>query len=266
MRPGPFENFVEYLNIAAGAILLARMFQQRLAGTYRFLVAYFLVDLAESLVVIACKAAGSDMWWAYTYMTGQGIKAILGIVLARDFFRMALAEHPALSRFGQKVMAVTFLAGCLISVLNLGFGDAFNGAPLMGRFLSFERSTELLLMALLLMMGAFLLWFPARTRRNVALCIAGFILYSFQRWAGLLVVALWPRNWLLQREVSTVMLSFSLALLTFWIIALRRDGEKIAATTSIVQNPSTVAHLTSQLEAINARLKTVAEDKAPVLD
>jgi hypothetical protein len=48
MHPGPFENCVWYLNLAAVGALLARLYFQRLARIYRLLFLYLVMGSLQS--------------------------------------------------------------------------------------------------------------------------------------------------------------------------------------------------------------------------
>lgn len=262
MRPGPFENAVWYLNIAAALVLLARMHFQQLTGIYRLLVAYIVVDLIGDLAMLSATLAGSDEWVAFTYYGGQGIKVVLAAFVAMELFRLALIEHPALGRFGQKVIGYFFGFGVVLGALNVWFGTRYQGSEITGVFTGFERSMDLAVMVAMLLMIAFLLWYPVRMRRNVALCIGGFVLYSFQRWALLLSEALSPP---LLRMLSTIMLCLSFGLFVFWTVTLRRSGEEITTVTGHRWNPASAAHLSDKLDQINARMKTIDQSKSSTI-
>ena len=263
MRPGAFENFIWYLNIAAGIGLIARMYFERLTGAYPALLAYLATNTCGDMATLSVTLAGRYKWAAFSYYGAQGAKVVVAAFVAMELFRLALAEHPALARFGQKAIGYFFGAGFLLGALNVWFGARYQGSRSTGVFIAFERSMDLMVMVALLLMAGFLLWYPVRMRRNAALCIAGFVLYSFQRWAGLLMEALWPP---MLRGISTGMLCLSLVLLIFWSLALRREGERVNAVTGLHWDPSSAAHLTSQLERINARLKSLEHDKAEITD
>jgi len=64
---------------------------------------------------------------------------------------------------------------------------------------------------------------PVRTRRNVAVWLGGFLLYSVSRWTGLLLTNRFPQ---LTHELSVAMLAASLACFIGWSLMLNRGGEK----------------------------------------
>jgi len=263
MRPGSFENAVYYLNIAAAICLIFRMYSQRLAGAYRLLLLYLIVDVCGDLAMLAATLAGSDKWDAFAYYWGQAAKVVLAAFVAMELFRLALAEHPALGRFGQRVIGYFFGTGFLVAAVNVWFGFRYQGSEITGIFTAFERSMDMAVMVALLLMVAFLLWYPVRMRRNVALCIGGFVLYSFERWALLLIEALNPPS---LREVSTVMLCLSLALFVFWTLGLNRAGERVSTVTGHRWSAASAANLAAKLNHINAHMKALEGDSKAIID
>jgi hypothetical protein len=101
----------------------------------------------------------------------------------------------------------------------------------------------------------FLLWFPVKVRRNVAVCIGTFAFYMFHRWALLLLANQYPKY---SATLSAVMVVLSLACLVFWMLCLRPEGEIVTTVTGHRWNPEETEHLLGQLDAINARLEQMA--------
>lgn len=262
VRPGLSENLLWYLNIAGAMGLLARMFIHRLSRVYRLLTVYLLADVCGDLAMLAATLARSDEAVAFTYYGAQAVKVVLGAFVAMELFRLALAEHPALGRFGQRVIGYFFACGFVLGALNVWFGTRYEGSQITGVFTAFERSMDLAVMVALLLMTVFLLWYPVRMRRNVALCIAGFVLYSFERWALLLAEALKASD---LRAISTAMLSLSLSVLVFWIAALRRSGEKMTTVTGHRWDAASAVQLSEKLDRINTRMKALDEGNKPAI-
>ncbi len=251
------------MNIAATAALIARLCWERLAGTYRILVLYLLVDFTGGALQIVFY--GNDRFTRAIYFAAQTLKVTAAIFVAMELFRLALAQQPALARFGRRATGYFFGAAATLAAVNVLFGAAAakHNKPIVGRFLAFERSMDLTVMVVLLLMSVFLLWFPVRTRRNAAVCIAGFVLYSSQRWVGLLLIDLWPDY---TRQFSTAMLCVSLACLIAWVILLRRDGETTTVQTGHGWNPVEAERLRLQLDAINTRLGRSGRDNTAIAD
>jgi hypothetical protein len=243
-----------FLNMAAEAVLFARLYFQRLAGIYPFLIAYLLAVLIDQVLSLAFAGRQHQNTYALIYFAGQGVKVILVILVVLELFDRALIQQPALARFGRRMLGYLFSLAVGIGLLNLllDAGAASGANSFLVRFLRLERSVDLVALILLIVMGGFLLWFPVRARRNAVYCLAGFMMYSFFRWTGLLLNNLWPQS---SQNFSVVMLTVSLVCTVGWTVLLKPEGEKETVVTGHSWNPDQAKRLTVQLNAINSRLE-----------
>ena len=248
---GRLEQWLWYFNIAAAVILLVRLYQSRLAGIYSTLILYLGVDTFQQIVELAVLRR--PKLYGRVYFGGQAIKVALAVFVVVQLYRLALAQHPALAVFGRRTLIYLFGAGAVVSAAGLPLDPTLRNdpSPILHAFLRFERSVDLFTLVVLLVIAGFLLWFPVRTRRNVALCLAGFVFYSLERWTGLLLINLWP-DWV--RPISVTMLGFSFVCLAAGIVFLRRSGETHSTVTGHRWNAAEARRLSVQLDAINDRL------------
>jgi hypothetical protein len=214
------EHAMWYINMAAAAVLFARLCAQRLVRAYPFLFAYLFADALEQIVA----SAFAERRHIYTviYFAGQTVKVALAIFVVLELYELALAQQPALARFGRRILGYLFsVAAGFYLLLVFDGADRKRGALLVG-FLRLERSLDLFAFIVLISIAGFLLWFPVRVRRNVAVWLGGFLLYSFSRWTGLLLTNRFPQ---LTHELSVAMLGASLACVFGWSLMLTREGE-----------------------------------------
>lgn len=258
----PFNSVVQalwYLNMAAAVVLFVRLYFQRLAGIYPFLIAYLLVQSLELVLARVYAVPGWRNTYARIYFGGQGVKVILVILVVLELFDRALMQQPALARFGRRMLGYSFSLAVAIGLVNLlldaGAASGVNG--LLKPFLRLERSVDLVALILLIVMSGFLLWFPVRAHRNAVYCLAGFMLYSFCRWTGLLLANLWPPNLWPQfnQNLNVALLTVTLVCLAGWTLMLKPEGEKKTVVTGHSWNPDRAERLTVQLNAINSRLE-----------
>jgi hypothetical protein len=250
MAFNPVVTVLWCLNIAASAVLFARLYFQRLAGIYPFLIAYFLAQSLEQVVTLAFARPGWRNTYARIYFAGQGVKVILAILVVLELFDRALIQQPALARFGRRMLGYSFSLAVGIGLVNLLL-DTGRANSFLTRFLRLERSVDLVAFILLLIMSGFLLWFPVRAHRNAVYWLGGFMIYLFFRWTGLLLDNLWHQ---FSQGISVVMLAVALVCLAGWTLLLRPEGEKQIVVTGHSWNPDQAERLTVQLNAINSRL------------
>ena len=235
----------------ATAALIVRLCWERLAGIYRLLVLYLLVSLTGGVLQIVFASEHGKLFGIYA--ASETLRVIAAIFVAIELFRLALVQQPALARFGRSMIGYIFAAAAILAGLNMRFGAAAakQDNPIVGRFLAFERSMDLDGRGGFDFDERFPVVVPGRTRRNAAISIAGFVIYSFQAWVGFLLIDLWPDY---KRQFSTAMLCVSLACLMAWIILLRRDGETTTVQTGHGWNPVEAGASEFELDAINTRL------------
>jgi hypothetical protein len=153
------------------------------------------------------------------------VKVGLAIFVILEVYQLALAQQPALARFSRRMVGYLFAVAiaCGLGNLRLGFeGADRNRGALLVSFLRLERSVDLFAFIALMSITGFLLLFPVRVRRNLAIWLGGLLLYSFSRWTGLLLTNAFPQ---LTHELSIAMLAASLACWIGWSLMLNRKGE-----------------------------------------
>jgi hypothetical protein len=105
----------------------------------------------------------------------------------------------------------------------------------------------------LILVSVFMMWFPVRVPRNVAIYIGGFVAYFVTRWGGVLMLGL-RRD--LVATIDLTMLSIALVCFVAWIALLRPEGQTASTVTGHRWNPVEMDRLSGQLAAINAKLET----------
>jgi hypothetical protein len=247
-----FQLTVFYLNIAATAALIVRLLLSGLYAPYRCLFIYLGVDLTESVMAAVFRHNG--FIYGIIYYAGQGLKMILAVLVVLELYRLALAGQPTLASYGRKTVSYVLTGAAAVALLGLAIDRTVppGRPPFLYRFLSFERTMDVCLFIFLLLIIAFMTWFPVRMKQNVALYIGGFVLYFLARASGLLLINILPPQY--TNAMSNVMLSISLTCLVVWLIALRREGEQAITVVGHRWNPAATERLITQLEAINASL------------
>jgi hypothetical protein len=253
-RLSPIELDIWYFHIAGTFALVARLYQTGLIRTYRWFGIYMLVGLAGSTLNIYFLQTHRLRCYAETYMIGMGMKMIVSVFVLLELYRVALASQPAIARFGRQTVGYALVVAAAIAALGLILDrSAPKDQPLLlYRYFKVERTMDVWALTFLLLITAFMLWFPVKLMRNAAFYLLGFVVYFSARSAGLLVVNLLTRRY--QPAVDSIMLGISLCCLLFWVFALRREDRDRATVIGHRWDPSAMDRLTGQLDAINASL------------
>jgi hypothetical protein len=226
---GGAEQALWYINMAAAGVLFARLYAQGLVRAYPFLFAYLFAETLEQTVAFAFTQ--DRHIYTEIYFAGATVKVGLAILVIHELYELALAQQPVLARFNRRMLGYLFAiaVACVLVNLLLEFEDGGRKRyVLLVSFLRLGRSVDLFAFIALISIAGFLFLFPVRVRRNVAIWLWGFLLYSFSRWTGLLLTNAFPQ---LAHGLSVAMLAASLACWIGWSLMLNREGEKEIVVT-----------------------------------
>jgi hypothetical protein len=242
------EQWLWYLNVAGNAAMLLALLWRNLAGLYRLLFLYFLVDLLQSVLGLSWPGFSFQI-----YAATQPIKWILSFWFVLELYGSALGPQPALAKFARGTVGTLLAVSAAISLTSifLGHPKSLDTDWVVTAFNRFDRTADSTVAIFLLLVSGFLLWYPVKVRRNVASYITGFILYFFTRWALLLLNDIWPQY---HYQVSAGLLGMAFACMAFWVLMMRPEGETALTVTGHRWNPAEAERLTLQLDTLNARL------------
>ena len=246
------EQALWYLNFIATLALLVRLVQCKLFRTYRFLFRFWLMQAVTTLVLFAIPLRST--LYANAYYTTQMLSLILAICVVLELYQEGLARHPSLAAFGRASVLVLMASAAVVAAFGVMLDSTMQPGQylIIHRFLTLERTLSLMVLVFLLLISAFLLWFPVQVKRNVVVYITGFVLFYFSRSAGLLAANLLPRA--AYQPMSVVLLGFSLGCLLLWSVGLRKEGEDQTTVTGNPGHAPALARLSTQLDEINAAL------------
>jgi len=249
---GGFERWVIYLNLGAALALLIRLGLYRLVFVYRWLTAYILAYAVE--FVVAATIPLRSTLYGYLYMLGESVDLLLSIFIVLELVGLSLAEHRALAVFGRKAVACTIGLAALLAAGGVMLDSVVlpGQSRFMHRFFTAERSLDFTVLVVLLVISAFMLWFPVKLRRNIVFYIGGFAVFYFSRTFGLLTINLLPPGSL--KVITNVLMCCSAGCLIAWLFGLRRENEDPTTVVGHRWNPAAMERLSGQLEAINATL------------
>jgi hypothetical protein len=244
-------NGVPPVELAATLILVASLAYRRLYSVYRFFFIYLAADALETAAALMVQRDRKE--YAIVYFAGQGLKMLLAVFVVLEIYRIALASHPALARYGKRTVSYVLAITAVIA----GTGFWIDHDTGLGRdaavrhFVTIERTMDAWMLLFLLMISVFILWFPVRLTRNNLLYIGGFLVYFLARSVGLLLSNAAPG---LVAKLDDSMIVTQIMCLILWTIALQPSGEKATVEVGHRWDPAAADRLRTQLNAINAAL------------
>ena len=102
-----------------------------------------------------------------------------------------------------------------------------------------------------LLLGAFAGWFPVGMKRNIARLLIGLMVLYGIGWVNMLLANGSSMNILWTNVVTALV---GICVMTYWLVTLGRAGELESASVIPAWNPARLAHMTGQLEEIQAQL------------
>jgi hypothetical protein len=244
-------DWVPAVELAATLILVVSLAYHRLHTVYRFFFVYLAADALETAAALIFQR--DRKIYAEIYFAGQGIRMLLAVFVVLEIYRIALASQPALARYGKSTVSYVLAAAAVVAAGGFWLDrDAGAGRDAVVRhFATFERTMDAWMLLFLLMISAFMLWFPVRLKRNNFLYIGGFVVYFLARSVGLLLSNAAPA---LVAKLDDGMIATQIICLIAWTIALQPAGEKATVEVGHRWDPDAAVRLQDQLNAINAAL------------
>jgi len=238
---------------AVGVLLAAaRMKWLDLWRAYPFLTSYLLASGLGLVVLTAMPVRTTYYFWVY--VATQTLSVLLAIFVTLELLKRTLAERPALSLFARRSLVYFFIAASVLA----GFAISIDRRHVPGRsiyverFLTFERSINLIVVVLLLLFAVFLAWFPVKLRRNVLIYSMSFLVGHAARALGLAIVNLSPSVALVY--ISMAMQLILLVCMSCWLIGMRREADDAMTVSGFHASPERVEEVGRALDTINASL------------
>ncbi len=236
--------------IAAG-ILLIRLWHERLLHRYKFVSLSLLCEIAD-LGLLAVPR--SKIVYLYVYAAYETVFSLVLIGLVIELFSLVVRNYPGIARSGRSFIRFAFALAILGSLLfALVYPQTGPGHfAILEHFFLVFRVTAFALMAFLVLVMAFVLWFPIPLTRNVLSLATGYSCYLICRALTRFAANLFgPNKYILLGTISMGVLFTSIV---FWITSLTRRGENVNVVVGHSWERGRTQGLVSQLEAINASL------------
>jgi hypothetical protein len=247
---------LEYANLALCVILVGRLLQTGLFRPYHFFFIYQAYDALQSL--FAFHQFKTERAGLLAYIGFQIPKLITSALVVLEIYRLSLERHPAIDKFSRKIVLYVFGACVLVSMVGVYYTHPLPREELRVYFFAILRSFDAANLLFLAVMGAFLLWFPIRLRRNLVAYVLGYVVY-FASQAALLTYGILAHN-VRQKQINNIAFyAITLVCLGFWIRSMQPEGEQKTTVTGHWWNPEENQRLIEKLDEINNTLERMAK-------
>ena len=248
----PFDQLV--LLIIQTALLLGlcvRLWSARLHRVYRYFFGYVLVSLLQTAVMSLVPF--DRVHYVYAWVATESLTVCFYALIVLELYTLILGDLVGIASLSRRYITGSIAIAILASLLLLFFEKT--PAGIASTFLIFERAIVSSLLIFVLLLTAFIVYYPVPLNRNVVVYSIAYSVY-FATKAGALFASNFSHQW--YRQVSTLLVGVSTACLMLWVFALSRGGETKSEVIGHRWQPNDRERLLSQLKAINASLARTA--------
>lgn len=242
--------------VAAGLLLsvalIVSMVSSGLHAVYKWFFVYICAGSVQGLVSLPFHP-NTDVY-AWIYFVSQPVIWLLYILIVLELYGLVLRGHRGIATLGRWTLLAALTVSVVVSLLSLApdLGGAAGPHAILIYYTVVERGIVSSLVVFLLLITAFLIWYPIPLTRNVILHAIVYSVYFLSS-----TMALFIRNITrleLTSTISAVLLGIVNACLLVWVIFLSRSGETQTVVLSRQWHPQADEHLLKQIDSINAAL------------
>ncbi len=249
-----WSRIAQYISNGFALILICRLLILRLHSVYRVFCLFLIWELAASAIFFL----GLD--YRLTWMGTRAVSWVLSLYMVYALLEAILSNFPGILRFSRRALNVVFASAVVFALLTAR--PEYSASALSGSLDPIDRALGITfvlervismaaLLALVFILG-FILWFPVRMPRNLAIFSIGYVLYFAAKTGLLLARSYWaPEKIDLLSILLNVILSTCFAC---WTIFITRQGEIARVQIGHSWHLLEQKRLIGQLEAMNTAL------------
>ncbi len=256
-------KLAQYVIEALALVLIFRLLSLRdkRNGVYSVFVVFLGVQLIGSVAYFACKRWHQldyrVIWFLFT-----ATLALFSLFLVYSLAKAVLAELPGILRFSRIFLNIVFPVAIIVSFSTakseywLTPVDDFDQrlSHLIAMFIIADKGISLACVLIMIAILGFILWFPVKMSKNLAVFSVGFVIY-FACKTGLELLILY--NATSGKTEAALDLGVNLVLITcflYWIFFIDSKGQVTEVRIGHGWHREEQEKLIGQLEALNGAL------------
>ena len=241
-------GILQALNAVIIVMLVVKLAANGVARTYWPVIGWLVLDAAERVLQLRFYKFGVVL-----FQLGQGLKLPFALLILWQLCRFVFAQYPAIGSFANRALR-TVIPLCVILGLVSFLTDpaaADGRSEHLQLVIAVARAATTAVLVFELLLGAFAGWFPVGMKRNIARLLIGLMVLYGIGWVNMLLANGSSMNILWTNVVTALV---GICVMTYWLVTLGRAGELESASVIPAWNPARLAHMTGQLEEIQAPL------------
>jgi hypothetical protein len=235
------------IEIAALAMLCLRMWLAGLYRIYIYFFGYLVLDLLQTLIPFLLPL--ESRLYRDAYVASQALILVFYVLVVLELYSKVLADLTGIASVARRYIQIILVLAIGVALLLLGLVKP--KATVTGYLNSFERTIMSSLVLFVLLVTAFLVYYPVPLGRNVIAYLVGYSVYFLTK-AAITLIVNFGHHWV--RPLNSVAMAVAALCFTFWIIALGPAGEDKRLVVAHPWKPAEREKLRAQLDAINASL------------
>lgn len=248
MHQSPIEQQVLLVVQTTALIALCfRMWRSGLHRKYVYFFTYLLLALVQSAILGALPYG--TVTYGYAWLATEAPIVCFYALIAVECYTKIFSSLPGIKSLSRRYIKLSLVVALLCALLLLEFEKT--PTKVFAYFLTFESSVVLSVVIFVLLITAYLVYYPVPLTRNVIVYSVGYAVYFLTKAAALFVRNI-GSQW--NRPVNTLLIAVSTGCLIFWLFGLIRRGETQSLVIGHKWGSGDEERLLSQLQAINASL------------
>jgi len=245
----PLEQWLlVWIQIAALFMLCAKLWRSGLRKIYPFFFSYLALEFLQTLIPLFLPVNGK--LYMDGYVVSQGLIVCSYIFVILELYSVVLRNLAGIANLSRRSIKIFLVVATLPSLLLLRIEKMPD--KLTGYLFIFERPIMSSLLLFVVLIAAFLVYYPVPIGRNVVIYLTGYGAYFIAESASILFLNNLGRVY--NRWLSDATMGISVICLLFWLFGLNAGGEEKSVVVGYRWNPADEQRLLRQLEAINASL------------
>ena len=163
--------------------LIARIWSAGLYRVYPYFFSYLVAQLLQVLILSAVPFRGSA--YPYIWVGTEAMIVCFSVLIVVELYRVIFRDLPGIASVSRRYMKITVAVGILVSLFLFRFEET--PANYVSTFLVIERGIDFSLVLFILLVSAFLTYYPVSLNRNVVVYSIGYAFYFLIKATALFV-------------------------------------------------------------------------------
>jgi hypothetical protein len=248
MHQLPIEQQVLLIaQLAAIVALCIRLWASGLHRIYVHFFSYLVFEFFQTLIPFIVPV--QSLLYRDLFVGTQALLIILYALIVLELYSVILRDLEGVAGVARRYIKIALAFAAVLSLLPLRLEKLPNTPT--GYLYIFERPVFSTLVAFLLLISGFLVYYPVPLGRNALAYLAGYAVF-FSTVTATAFMNNMGYSW--NRLIGNIQMVVAVSCLIFWLLALTRKGENKQVVVGHQWNPGDEQRLLAQLQAINSSL------------